>query len=374
VAGTATSAVVPNLTNGVAYTCSVTPHNMNGSGPAATITPVYANPPASIGFTNNPQDLTYGSATPFNVTGHDTDGDSVTMAVTSPACTPGVAGGNCLPDGLTATPHNGAQAYVSVTGADTSPAGNYLVTFTANDGYTTTSKQLTVQVNPQPVTVAFSSHATFVSTVASTGTSGVVTAAATIKDSASDTAGSLAHANPVTFALTPVGSFGTPATCPGTTRMSLHTLYASCSFNHIPVGAYLLTVATNDEYYQGQANSVLTVYNHFLPIVAGAGTVSVSGVRTEVAFYATNTGGLQGGMVVIQHLAGGDTILTSTSLSSLIATSSTRSMTLQGSAAVGNAASNPFTLSVSGGVRVTLQSTPINVSGFLSGGTYISNQ
>jgi hypothetical protein len=153
------------------------------------------------------------------------------------------------------------------------------------------------------------------------GTAGPVTLTASIKEVADGSLGDISKAT-ASVTLVPVVAGGGNITCPVTDTGGgvggTLTVTAVCP-NTVAVNVYDMQWRITGNYYQGQADSVLAIYDPSLGFVTGGGTVLDNAVPAEFAMNVKylKSGNIQGGMIYIEHRQSGDVVVKTNSLTSL---------------------------------------------------------
>lgn len=268
-------------------------------------TPV--NLPPSLTVPGN-QTAQYSDPLTFGISAVDLDNDPITLSASG------------IPSALTFTDNGNGTGTVS--GTLQVQAGSYPVTFSASDGQNpAVSASLNVIVTREDAIVTPSATNPMAVKVASPGgTSPPVTLAASIVEVADGSPGNISNAVPVTFTLTPTLTSGV-RTCTGTTSGGGvgGTLAASCTFTTLPVDLYDVTIAIGGNFYQGQTETILAIYDPSLGFVTGGGEVTHNGVRSTFGFVAKylKNGKIQGRVIYIEHRDTGNVTLKSNAMKSM---------------------------------------------------------
>src|SRR5262249_6547282 len=141
--------------------------------------------------------------------------------------------------------------------------------------------------------------------------------------------GDINNAKPVTITLTPVGP-GNTAICTisavGNTGGPTGFVTASCTFNALAVNVYDVTFSVGGNYYQGSAQTVLTVFDPSLGFVTGGGTLidPVTGYKANFGLNMKYNKNAQpkGQFLLVEHTPTGDVVIKSNALSGMAILSS----------------------------------------------------
>ncbi|MCA1696479.1 MAG: fibronectin type III domain-containing protein [Actinobacteria bacterium] len=346
----ACSVSVTGLTLGSSYVLSVQAHNAAGDGEAATQS-----------FTVSPITIT----APDNVAIQYSDKIGLRVVATEPTkyLTLTASG---LPSGysLSIARRNG-QTTGTVMGKDLAPAGTYPVTFTASDGKNTTTQVVTIVVTPESAMVMPRITTPLIAT-APRATTASMTLAATVQQVPDGSAGDIRNAGPITYTLTPASGLTPsaarttkaivqgPLTCTATSRVVGQGLQTSCAFTSIPVGVYDVTIAigSNNQYYQGQIDTAITVYQPGSGAVVGAAGIKNGQVHGDVAFLGIpGAAGAQpqGEFLYIDHEGTGDVIVAAPSLGALTVDAATKTATFDATPVINGSYGGDATLTVTNG-------------------------
>jgi hypothetical protein len=274
---TSTSASFTGLPTGTTYTVTVTASNAVGTGVAASMNASLPYLPPTL-------------AVPGGTTVHH--GDRVTFAVTATSPQPSdrlVLTAVGLPTGVSFTDLGNGTG--QITGNAEVTAGTYPVTFSVSNGHNapvletamitvTRETAAVVPVSANPANVAIGK---------TTGVSGMVRLRANLHEPYdADGMADIKEAAPVTYTLTPLGGGQTYTYTAnlngGGIGAELNTVAV---FDHLPPNVYRVTISVGGNFYQGSADTLLTVYNTAVHAsVTGKGAVTVGNVPWTFQFNA----------------------------------------------------------------------------------------
>ena len=211
-----------------------------------------------------------------------------------------------------------------LAGPVTVAPGTYPIVFTADDGtnQTTTSTEITVVA--EDAEVAFSQTPSAVEVASPGGDSGPFTLAFDVTELQPDlpvdsgAAGDIAlvTADDVSVTLVPVGP-GSSITPSCTLGAVVDDGYAGalpvvCEFDGVPVNTYGVEVVVSGEYYEGEGEDVLTVFDPSLGFTTGGGGLIWPGTDDSTNFgftlsYNKRGTNVRGSLLVVRHLEDGTT-------------------------------------------------------------------
>lgn len=259
--------------------------------------------------------------------------DSVNLVAT---VSPNTATGRPAATGSVAFSVNGSPAgtaSINASGVATLsysiglPAASYSVNavFTSTSEYylsSTGSSMLTVNREDAVVTPPAASSVK----VSSPGGSASFSLSAAINEVADGSPGNISNAVPVTFTLTPVGPGSVITAIAATSGGGIGgTLTATASFTGVAPNVYDVDISVGGSFYQGSAETVVSVFDPSLGFITGGGTVMHNGVRANFGFnfkYKKNEN-VQGNLIYVEHRATGNVVVKSTALDTLSLASTT---------------------------------------------------
>ena len=224
----------------------------------------------------------------------------------------------------------GAAVAVNSSGVATTsytvtvPAGPHTITaaFTStNSAFLNSSNTGTLTVSREDANVTPALANLFALKVnAPGGTGGPVTLCFDMNEVSDGSPGDTNNITSVTVNVTPIsgGSAFSPAAVfsgggVGATRTACVTL------NNIPVNVYDVTLTINGNFYQGNGNTVFTVYDPSLGFVAGGGSLIHNGFKAQVGVNIKylKSGNAQGSLLYIEHRPTGAVVVKSNSIGTM---------------------------------------------------------
>src|SRR5262249_45889689 len=125
---------------------------------------------------------------------------------------------------------------------------------------------------------------------------------------------------PVTFTLTPIG----PGSSLKQTVMTIANppgsgARATAMFTDVAVNVYDVSIEVGGDFYQGNAESALVVFDPSLVLTNGGGQITHNGSKANFGFYFNylNNGRVQGSLLYIEHAAAGNMKLKSNAIESM---------------------------------------------------------
>jgi hypothetical protein len=341
---TGTSATLTGLASDTTYSVTVVAANALGRSDPTSAFMTLRNLPPVMSVPVN-QTRSYGEWIVLNVSATDPE--------TSDHLTLSAAG---LPVGLTFS--DGGNGAGTIQGTLQAPAGTYPITLLASDGHgPAVSQTFTVTVVHEVAQITPSSSNPAAVSVPRSGTVRRITLQARVTDTTVVSAGDIAHAVPVTYTLTPMGSTRS-YTCNATTSGGgvAGTLDTTCHFRNLPVSVYRIRIEVGGDFYQGSADTMLTVYDPSVGSARGSGMLIRGDAQASLRFEARylQSGHFAGAVLYRERRPGGDLTLRSRMITGLIVTR--HRIHIQGTASLNGTGTYNFVLTfIRGGtVRVGL--------------------
>jgi hypothetical protein len=231
-----------------------------------------------------------------------------------------------LPAGLAVT--NNGDCTATVSGTIGSAAGTYPVIYKVTDEAGNSDSEVSAITVAREDALAAPSAANPAAVQVNSpgGTAGPITLQAAVSEVADGSDGNISLATPVTYTLTPVGA-GPSYSCTATTSGGGvgGVLQTTCTFSGVAVNVYDVHIAVGGDFYQGSADTVLTVFDPSLGFVTGGAVLLHDGVQADAGFTAKylKKGQLKGSLLFIEHRPTGDVVLKSNAMGSMAIVGST---------------------------------------------------